>query len=98
MQSQYISLLTSLLLVVGVVDCRVDVLGTNQSRWLLASTHGALETAGPVAEGAVLADPLLLAPLLLLAHVFVTQSLKQLRISQIKHVYSVMLVDFLTLL
>ena len=81
MQSQYISLLTSLLLVVGVVDCRVDVLGTNQSRWLLASTHGALETAGPVAEGAVLADPLLLAPLLLLAHVFVTQSLKQLRIS-----------------
>ena len=98
MQSQYISLLTSLLLVVGVVDCRVDVLGTNQSRWLLASTHGALETAGPIAEGAVLADPLLLAPLLLLAHVFVTQSLKQLRISQIKHVYSVMLVDFLTLL
>ena len=47
------------------IDSAVDVLCAPEHGGLLAPAHGALGGARPVAEGAVLADPLLLAPLLL---------------------------------
>ena len=52
-------------LVVGVVGGAVDVLGAAEAGGLVAAAHGALAAARPVAVGAVLAHPLLLAPVLL---------------------------------